>query len=50
VHKSDPRLDFMGQIGGLLGLCIGISVITFIELFWLVACLSVEVLRISIQK
>jgi len=36
-------IDFLSQVGGLLGLCIGISIVTFIELFWL--CL-----RILFQK
>ena len=36
--NTDVRLtwiDFFSAIGGLLGLCIGISIVTFIELFWL---------------
>ena len=36
-------IDFLAQVGGLLGLCIGITFVSFIELFWL--CL-----RILFQK
>ena len=32
-------IDFMSQVGGLLGLCIGVSIVTVIELVWL--CLRV---------
>jgi len=32
---SQTWLDFFSSIGGLLGLCIGFSIITVIELFWL---------------
>ena len=28
-------IDFFSAIGGLLGLCIGVSIVTFVELFWL---------------
>ena len=28
-------IDFFSAIGGLLGLCIGLSIVTFVELFWL---------------
>ena len=32
---SQTWIDFFSAIGGLLGLCIGISIVTFVELFWL---------------
>ena len=32
-------IDFLSQVGGLLGLCIGVSIVTVIELVWL--CLRV---------
>jgi hypothetical protein len=28
-------ISFFSTVGGLLGLCIGISLVSFIELFWL---------------
>ncbi|XP_071743893.1 uncharacterized protein [Lepeophtheirus salmonis] len=36
-RKKLTTIEFMGQIGGLLGLCIGFSIISFIELiYWFV--------------
>jgi len=35
TSPSQNWIDFFSAIGGLLGLCIGISIITFVELFWL---------------
>ncbi len=35
TKPSQTWLDFLSSIGGLLGLCIGFSIITMIELFWL---------------
>ena len=32
---SQTWIDFFSAIGGLLGLCIGMSIVTIIELFWL---------------
>jgi hypothetical protein len=32
---SQTWIEFFSVIGGLLGLCIGMSIVTFIELFWL---------------
>ena len=28
-------VDFFSSIGGLLGLCLGLSIVTVVELFWL---------------
>jgi len=28
-------IDFLSSVGGLLGLCVGLSIVTLIELFWL---------------
>jgi len=36
--ESNPSLTwvtFFSNIGGLLGLCIGLSIVTVVELFWL---------------
>jgi len=41
-YVRQPRLswtDFFASIGGLLGLCMGASIVTFIEIIWL--CLNV---------
>jgi hypothetical protein len=29
------RVDFLANVGGLLGLCIGLSIVTVVELVWL---------------
>jgi hypothetical protein len=34
-QPSQNWIGFFSSIGGLLGLCLGISLVTFIELFWL---------------
>jgi hypothetical protein len=41
-------IDFLSQVGGLLGLCIGISILTFIELFWL--CLRILAQKLKLTK
>ena len=38
-------VGFFSTIGGLLGLCIGLSIVTIIELFWLVMCLGAQLLK-----
>ena len=40
-------IDFLSQVGGLLGLCIGISIITFIELVWLCLRLAAQKLMLT---
>jgi hypothetical protein len=40
-------IDFLSQVGGLLGLCIGISIITFIELVWLGLRLAAQKLQLT---
>jgi len=41
-------VDFFSQVGGLLGLCIGISIVTFIELVWL--CLRILAQKLKLTK
>jgi hypothetical protein len=41
-------IDFLSQVGGLLGLCIGVSIITFIELFWL--CLRLVFFKLDLTR
>jgi hypothetical protein len=36
--KSEPRLTwltFLSNIGGVLGLCIGISIVSIVEIVWI---------------
>ena len=33
--KYNFRLEYLANVGGLLGLCIGLSIVTVIELLWL---------------
>jgi hypothetical protein len=33
-------LDFLASVGGLLGLCIGLSIVTVLELIWLLLRLT----------
>ena len=35
IQPTMTWIDFMSQVGGLLGLCIGVSIVTVIELVWL---------------
>ena len=35
TQESQGWIDFFSNVGGLLGLCIGLSIVTFIELIWL---------------
>ena len=39
-------IDFMSQVGGLLGLCIGVSIVTVIELVWV--CLRLMFLKLDL--
>jgi hypothetical protein len=34
-QPSQTWIDYFSTVGGLLGLCIGISIVTIIELIWL---------------
>ena len=34
-QPSQTWIDYFSTVGGLLGLCIGISIVTVIELIWL---------------
>lgn len=38
-QKSQSWLDYLSNVGGALGLCIGLSIITVVELVWL--CLRI---------
>jgi hypothetical protein len=38
-QKSQSWLDYLSSVGGALGLCIGLSIITVVELVWL--CLRI---------
>ena len=38
-QKRQSWIDYFSSVGGALGLCIGLSIITFVELVWL--CLRV---------
>jgi len=35
TKQSQSWIDFLSAVGGLLGLCIGLSIVTIVELFWL---------------
>ena len=35
TQASQGWIDFFSNVGGLLGLCIGLSIVTIIELVWL---------------
>jgi len=35
TSPSQNWIDYFSAIGGLLGLCIGLSIVTIVELFWL---------------
>jgi hypothetical protein len=43
--QSMTWVDFFAQIGGILGLCIGISLVTFIEIFWLFVSLFTTTIK-----
>ena len=42
---SQTWIDFFANVGGLLGICIGVSVVTFVELFWLAAEIGAKFFR-----
>ena len=44
-QPSQTWISFFSAIGGLLGLCLGISLITFIELIWLCLRLGAKVVK-----
>ena len=39
TSQSQSWIDYLSAVGGLLGLCIGLSIVTIVELFWL--CLRI---------
>ena len=43
TYPSQTWIDFFSIIGGLLGLCIGLSIVTVIELFWLLLRIGAKV-------
>jgi hypothetical protein len=45
TFPSQSWIDFFSAIGGLLGLCIGLSIVTFVELFWLVLCIGANLIK-----
>ena len=53
LFESDQRqtwVGFLSTIGGLLGLCIGLSLVTFIEVFWLSITLAANVVNPKSRK
>jgi hypothetical protein len=45
TFPSQSWIDFFSAIGGLLGLCIGLSIVTFVELFWLVLRIGATLIK-----
>jgi hypothetical protein len=45
TFPSQTWISFFSTIGGLLGLCIGLSIVTFIELFWLVLRIGANLIK-----
>jgi len=46
-YVRQPRqswIDFLGNIGGLLGLCLGVSIVTIIEMFWLLIRIANQIM------
>jgi len=41
-QPSQTWIGFFSAIGGLLGLCLGVSLVTFVELVWLCLRLSAK--------
>ena len=50
TFPSNTWIDFFSSIGGLLGLCIGISIVTFIEIFWLILRMAAKVVQPNRRK
>ena len=44
TFPSQTWIDFFSSIGGLLGLCIGLSIVTVIELFWLLLRIGAKII------
>ena len=38
-------IGFLSNIGGILGLCIGISIVTFVEIFWTCIQIGLRLLK-----
>jgi hypothetical protein len=49
-QPSQTWIGFFSAIGGLLGLCLGISLITFIELVWLCLRLGAKAVEPNFEK
>jgi hypothetical protein len=49
-QPSQTWIGFFSAIGGLLGLCLGISLITFIELVWLCLRLGAKAVEANFEK
>ena len=45
TFPSQTWIDFFSSIGGLLGLCIGMSIVTFIEIFWLILQIGAQIVE-----
>ena len=50
TFPSQTWIDFFSSIGGLLGLCIGISIVTFIEIFWLILQMGAQIVQPNRRK
>jgi hypothetical protein len=50
TFPSQTWISFFSTIGGLLGLCIGLSIVTFIELFWLVLRIAANLIQPQSRK
>ncbi len=44
--SSQTWVDFFATVGGLLGLCIGVSIITIVEILWLCLRLGVKIIEV----
>ena len=49
-QPSQTWIGFFSAIGGLLGLCLGISLVTFIELVWLCLRLAAKAVEHPVEK
>ncbi len=43
-QSSQSWIDYMANVGGLLGLCIGLSIVTVIEIIWLCVRLTIRLM------